>query len=94
MKIYLAGPMSSIPDYNYPAFNKAAKKLRAEGHFVGNPAELSPATKDYRACLAVDLAWITAHADAIALLPGWEHSRGARCEHALAQCLGLKFIYL
>lgn len=94
MKIYLAGPMSGIPDDNYPAFHKAAKKLRAAGHFVLSPAELNPPKGEYRQCLSVDLIWICQHAEAIALLPGWEYSKGAKCEHALAQCLGIKFIYL
>lgn len=39
MKIYLAGPMRGYQDFNFPAFHAAAKKLRAEGHTVFNPAE-------------------------------------------------------
>lgn len=36
---YLAGPMRKIASFNFPAFHDAAAKLRAQGHFVLNPAE-------------------------------------------------------
>lgn len=47
-----------------------------------------------REALAVDLSWIALHADAIYLLPGWENSKGAVAEHALAEALGLDIIYV
>lgn len=37
--IYIAGPMSGYPDWNYPAFAKAATELRADGWTVYSPAE-------------------------------------------------------
>lgn len=36
---YLAGPMSHIPQFNYPTFFRVAKALRAEGYNVLSPAE-------------------------------------------------------
>jgi len=39
MIVYLAGPMQGIPEFNFPAFHKAAAYLRKQGHTVFNPAE-------------------------------------------------------
>lgn len=39
MRVYLAGPMRGIPEFNFPVFHAAAAKLRSEGHEVFNPAE-------------------------------------------------------
>jgi nucleoside 2-deoxyribosyltransferase len=36
--IYIAGPMSGYPEFNYPAFDMAEKVLRKVGFDVFNPA--------------------------------------------------------
>lgn len=116
MRVYVAGPMRGIAEFNFPAFNAAADRLRSEGHEVFNPAERDnerhgvdiskgnasgceeTAAKehgfDLRVALGEDLAFICAHADAIALLPGWEDSKGARAEYATAIALGLQILNL
>src|SRR6266550_868641 len=94
MKIYLAGPMSNLPGYNYPAFDKAAAKLRAAGHTVFSPAD-NDRFQGYtteimanggkvspelkRRIIHDDLTWICKHADAIAYLPGWDGSSIPPC---------------
>jgi hypothetical protein len=39
-KYYLAGPMSFIPQFNFPLFDSVAAKLREAGHTIVSPAEL------------------------------------------------------
>jgi hypothetical protein len=92
MKIYLAGPMSGLPDYNYPAFNAAAKALRELGHHVENPAENpQPPCRTWHAYMRQAVAQLV-RCEAVALMPGWESSKGANLEHRLAQDLGLLVI--
>jgi hypothetical protein len=87
--------MGGYPEFNFPAFNAAAAKLRAQGHEVFNPAERDNEKHGtLREALGADLAWICAEANAIALLPGHERSKGATAELATAVALRLEVILL
>lgn len=90
MKVYLAGPMTGLPEFNYPAFHSAAEDWRKEGWEVLNPAENfgGDTTKEYREYIRADLAMLC-QAEAIAFLPGWRKSKGATFECGMAQMLGL-----
>lgn len=94
MKIYLAGPMTGLPDFNYPAFNAAAEKLRALGHGVCNPAENPvPPCRSWEGYMRLALAQLVT-CDCIVLLQGWQASRGAKVESDLALTLRMKVDYL
>lgn len=84
--LYLAGPMSGVEDYNFPAFHQSAALLRALGYEVTNPAELDDGdtTKPWDEYLRRDLK-LMLDCDAVAVLPGWEESRGARLETHVAR---------
>jgi len=41
MRIYIAGPMSGQPLYNFPAFDEAAARWRSNGHDVTSPADIT-----------------------------------------------------
>ena len=92
MRVYVAGPMTGLPDLNFPAFHAAAEKLRAEGHDAINPAEIVADTStSWLDCMRADIAQLV-KCDAVYMLPGWKNSRGATLEHHIASTLGLQVI--
>lgn len=89
MRIYLAGPMSGLPESNYPAFHAAAARIRALGHHVENPAENpAPRCGSWTGYMRMAIAQLVT-CDAVALLPGWGKSKGAKIEARLAADLHL-----
>jgi hypothetical protein len=87
---YIAGPMSNLPEFNYPAFNAAAAELRARGYTVVSPTELhdGDTSRPYDFYLRLGLRALL-DCDEIVLLPGWEDSPGACLEREIAQALGM-----
>lgn len=91
MKIYIAGPMSGLVEFNRPAFMFTAAKLTGRGHTALNPAIL-PDGLSQAEYMDICLAMLRC-ADAIYMLEGWEHSAGARAENALAEKLEMEIIF-
>lgn len=89
--LYVCGPMTGLPELNFPAFFKAERELLAAGyHQVLNPAGRAGQTPDqswewYLRRGIIDVC----QSDGIALLTDWGTSRGARLEVAVAQGLGI-----
>lgn len=88
-RIYLSGPMTGLPDYNYPAVNTEAARLRALGYTAENPAENpAPARKEWELYMRTALRQMLT-CDAVAFLPGWNEPRGPNVEIELALHLGM-----
>lgn len=92
MKIYISGPMSGLPDLNFPAFAEAAKKLAQDGHEPINPATLNRDGASWHECMRNDIRALV-DCDALVLLKGWEKSNGAQIEMNLAHRLGLQILF-
>lgn len=107
-RVYVAGPMRGIKDFNFPAFDKARDLGLSLGWQVISPADIDRESgvhettnpnfspKDIRDFALRDTdAILSLHAedgDAMALLPGWWKSKGATAEHYLAIWIGLQIL--
>lgn len=106
-RLYLAGPMSGYPAYNFTAFSEAAKLWAAWGYEVHTPFAANSRAwqrihgRDFdpfndvcdwgdpslNEMMVEDLADLC-RSDAVAVLAGWEKSKGARAELVFAINLG------
>lgn len=109
-KVYIAGPMRGIKDFNFPAFHAAEEQLVLMGYETFNPArrdetyhgaeyfrsetgnetDIKAPGFTIREALAADSKYICENADMVVLLPGWENSKGAIAEVALARAMNLE----
>lgn len=90
-RIYIAGPMTGLPEYNYPEFNRVAAIFRERGYHVENPAENDKPTDvtpwdDYLR----DAITRMLTCEVVVVLPGSEKSRGAQLELYIAKRLGMR----
>lgn len=91
--IYIAGPMTGLPDFNYPAFDEAQHQLLARGIL-----SLNPATSEIENTSGAPMPWVwymrralkmVVRSDGVCLLPGWQESKGAQLEVTVGEALGL-----
>ena len=96
IRIYIAGPMSGHPNLNWNAFDEKEKQLTAAGFDVVNPARMdreigldpeNVGEYDYEEAAGRDIEALGT-CDAIYLMAGFQHSKGACWERALAKQIG------
>ncbi|KKL52760.1 hypothetical protein LCGC14_2282260 [marine sediment metagenome] len=97
--LYLTGPMRGIRYYNFPAFIEACEQLELKGYAVLCPASTDIAegfnaskpedeltTEDMERFIVRDVQMVI-ESDGVAVLPGFEKSKGAMVEVSLARFL-------
>lgn len=102
LKIYIAGPMSGIEGLNWRKFNQKEMDLVSAGWCVVNPARMdhdagiNPMDElkeyDYEDAARRDIEALKS-CDAIYLMSGFQFSKGACWERALAKHWGLRRYY-
>lgn len=103
-RIYISGPMRGYDLYNFPAFDAAEDWLREHGWTPISPAamdrafgvtEYTPADTlpPFSTMIGRDIA-ILPTCGAIALIPGWMQSTGAKIEAQVAEWCALDAYYL
>lgn len=92
--LYIAGPMYGLPEKNYPMFQWVEGLLIDAGHSVISPLEADKfvlpsdpePTREWWQRITMRLLLNT---EAVALLDGWEDSKGAMLEVVVAEGLGM-----
>lgn len=88
-RVYVSGPVSGMEGRNVPAFEEAASALERAGYRVSVPtrftATTTPRGRAMRGCITELL-----RCDGICMLDGWESSKGAALEHAVAVGCGME----
>jgi len=103
LKIYIAGPMTGIEDFNFPLFFETEEKLKELGYETLNPAkndgaDVKTATQNAISASLSGATWSSymrrdlsnlCLSDAVCVLPNWKSSKGASLEVQVAEALGM-----
>lgn len=88
-KIYISGPITGYDrEERKRTFAAAAKHYEDLGYKAVNPMEGEEEGLEWEDYMRRDIEKLC-KCDAIAMLPGWEDSKGARLEYEVAMALGM-----
>lgn len=88
MRLYIAGPVTGKSHYNLPEFEAAARALEFVGLSVVIPHWFVPDGADWNTSMRRCIETLV-KCDGVALLDGWEGSKGATLERDIACALDM-----
>ena len=98
--IYIAGPMSGLPNYNKEAFDSAAKQIKQMWICTNLPRVVINPASNFGGDQTLTHAQYMRYSihqllivDAVYMLNNWQFSDGAQAEHTIAKSLGLDIYY-
>lgn len=90
---YVSGPMTGLPEYNFPEFHRVTALLESYGFTVSNPAAKGEISDwEWSDYLRWDLMELI-RCRGVVLLDGWEGSKGAQLETHVAHALGMPILH-
>lgn len=95
--LYVIGPVTGKPNENRQAFHEARRNLKAFGYYAQIPHDYISAGSPWNKAMAISLDILTECGDepgvplfdGVALLTGWDDSKGACLEKQVAEAIGL-----
>lgn len=96
MNLYVIGAVTGIPNDNRPEFERVRKELESAGHRVMIPHDFVACDCTWEQAMRYSIHHLTTQSYPdleptynVAMLDGWENSKGAVIEHDLAEALGI-----
>lgn len=96
--LYIIGPATGKPNDNKEAFVSARRALKADGYLCAIPHDYINDGTDWNTAMRISITAMLSmeHGlkrkpafDGVAMLDGWEESKGAKIEKQLAEALGI-----
>lgn len=88
LSVYVVGPVTGVEGLNRDEFERVRGELARAGYAARIPHDYVPECYGWEAAMRASVTAML-RCDGVALLDGWQASRGARIERDLAKSLGM-----